>query len=86
MSKFKSAVRMDKHGLFVITNGTRFRPGGLNGYDHAYDMSDPGLKIGDKVWARHISQTPLARITTVDDKTVVWGCEYLHKLPEEEVR
>lgn len=77
-NKFKSPVREDKHGIYIITNGERYRPGGIPGYDHAFDMCSAGLKPGDKVWARHMAQSPLARITTQTERTVIWACDYLH--------
>jgi hypothetical protein len=91
-SKFASPVREDEHGIYVVTNGEKYRPGGIPGYDHAYDMSDMGLKKGDRVWARHRAQSPLALVTRyrgernvgaeVSDattRTAIWGNDYLHE-------
>jgi hypothetical protein len=83
-TKFASPVREDEHGIYVVTNGEKYRPGGIPGYDHAYDMSDMGLKKGDRVWARHKAQTSLALVTAPEQgvlaqRTVIWGSDYLHE-------
>jgi hypothetical protein len=67
-----SVIRMDEKGLFVIAGGYKARPGAVTGYDHAYDMSAGGLSPGDKVKARHVSQTPLIRITLPDGRKLHW--------------
>jgi hypothetical protein len=76
-----SPVREDSRGIYVIVNGGIYRPGDVAGYSHAYDMSDGGLKRGDRVQVRHVSQSPLARIRTAD-KELVW---YLYDEPSPEV-
>jgi hypothetical protein len=67
-----SLIRQDALGLFVIAGGYKARPGPVRGYDHAYDMSDGGLKAGDRPVARHIAGTPLIRITLADGRKLVW--------------
>lgn len=70
-------VREDERGIFVIQNGLRFRPGPVNGYAHAYDMSDGGIKKGDMVKARHVSQSMLVRIRLDDGRVLHWYGEPL---------
>lgn len=65
-------VRKDDKGLYVIAGGYVARPGEVAGYAHAYDMSDGGLREGDRVKARHVSQTPLTEITPEDGKKLRW--------------
>lgn len=72
-------VKADELGLFVYTNGTKFRPGGIPGYDHAYEMDDAGLKAGDQVQARHVPQTEMASIKLMDGRTRRWATDYCHE-------
>ncbi len=57
-------VRRDAHGLYLRTGGYIFRPGPVIGFDHAYDMGDGGLMEGDRVRARHLAGSEIARIRT----------------------
>lgn len=70
----KRTVRGDKKGIFVYVNGERYRPGAVSGFSHAYDMSDAGLKIGDRVIARRVAQTPLAKVVH-GDRVLHWHRE-----------
>lgn len=67
-----AVIREDDRGLFVRAGGYRGRPGGVLGYDHALDMSDGGLKAGDRVKARHISQSPLIKLRLDDGRVLFW--------------
>lgn len=62
MSKPHSPVRSDDNGLYVLTNGAKYRPGKVTGYDHVFRMDDGGLERGDRVMVRHRSQSPLCKI------------------------
>lgn len=64
-----SVVRQDEKGIYVICDGSLARPGDVNGYSHAYDMSDGGLKKGDRIKARHIGGTPLVKVSAADGET-----------------
>lgn len=70
-----SVVRVDEKGIFVITNGGKYRPGRVRGYCHAYEMGNGGLMVGDRVIARHMSQSPLARVKLPDGRELVWHVE-----------
>lgn len=72
-------IRRDEHGLYVRAGGYVFRPGPINGYSHAYDMSDAGLKEGDEVKASHVAGTPTGRIRLADGRQLRWGDDYLHE-------
>lgn len=78
-----SLVRKDDKGIFIVTDGTRFRPGSITGYAHAYDMSDGGLVAGNHVRARHMNQTSMARLTLSDGRKLVWASDWDH---EQEAR
>jgi len=71
-----SLVRSDENGLFIKTGGHKFRPGAITGYCHAYRMDDGNLKAGNKVKARHIGGTPLAKLTLEDGTVTRWSEEY----------
>jgi hypothetical protein len=75
-----SVIHGDVRGLCVIAGGYKARPGGVTGYDHAYDMSDGGLKIGDRVKARHVSGAPLIRITLADGRKLHWHTDPTYDL------
>lgn len=72
----QSLVRSDENGIYIKTGGHKFRPGAVNGYYHAYRMDDGNLKAGDKVKARHIGGSPLAKLTLADDTITRWAEEY----------
>lgn len=76
-----SPVREDEQGIYVVTNGSIYRPGDIAGYSHACDMSDGNLKKGDRVIVRHVSGTPTARIIIpyTEDYELRWGNDYLHE-------
>lgn len=67
-----TVVRQDAKSIYVIAGGYIARPGAVNGYSHAYNMSDGGLKKGDLVKARHIAQTPTTKVTTPDGTELRW--------------
>lgn len=67
-----SLVREDQYGVYIIINGSKHRPGNVVGYDHAFDMSDGGLRAGQKVKASSVSQSPLCRIKT-DGRVLYWA-------------
>lgn len=62
MSSRTSPVRQDEKGLFVITNGSKYRPGKVAGYCHVYRMDASELKKDDRVVVRNICGTPLAKV------------------------
>jgi len=55
-------VREDEKGIYVITNGAKYRPGDVVGYAHCNDMSAGTLVKGNKVTVRMIPQSPLCEI------------------------
>ncbi|HEX8350411.1 MAG TPA: hypothetical protein VF598_10655 [Hymenobacter sp.] len=67
-----SKVKQDADGIFVQTGGYIFRPGGVNGHDHAVEMDDGGLSKGDDVKARHMGGTELAKITLDNGDVKYW--------------
>jgi hypothetical protein len=46
-------IREDAQGIYVKAGGYIARPGAVAGSEHAYRMSDCGLKADDQVSARH---------------------------------
>lgn len=67
-----SLVREDDRGLYIWLNGGKYRPGGVTGWDHAYDMDDGGLKKGDKVRASVVPESPLTRIRLESHRKLMW--------------
>lgn len=67
-----STVHQDARGIYIITNGGIYRPGNVSGYAHAWDMSDGGLKKGDKVKTRAIGGSPIAKISLTDGTARYW--------------
>ena len=65
-------VRQDEQSIYVIAGGYRARPGNVGGYDHAFDMSDGGLKKGDVVKARHVACSQLTKIRLSDGRMLHW--------------
>lgn len=76
-----AVVRRDEIGLYVVAGGRIARPGNVVGYSHAFRMDDGGLKVGDKVKARHIPQTPLTKVTLDDGAELRWHHWYPKKDP-----
>lgn len=70
-----SLVRKDARGLFIRTGGYVFRPGAINGYQHAVRMDDGQLQDGDHVKASHVGGTPLAKLTLGDGSVTRWAEE-----------
>jgi hypothetical protein len=68
-----ATVREDEHGLYILINGARSRPGKISGYDHVYDMSDGGLKKGDKVKAYKQNGNQITTITLDGGKKIHWS-------------
>lgn len=87
-------VRRDRHGLYVRTDGSVFRPV-LTRYSYAkmqpryaaavergdpdrasdpyrYDPDPSLFAEGDRVSARHISQTPFASVKSEDGREAYW--------------
>ena len=83
MTAFRNLVREDSTGIYVVTNGTKFRPGDINGYSHANRMDDAGLKAGDKVKATHRATTSTAWIKTQSGNKLLWGSDYDHMREQE---
>ena len=65
-------IRSDDLGLYIKINGTRHRPGAVADYAYSCDMSRGGLRAGDTVEARHVSQSPLCRIV-LSDRILYWA-------------
>lgn len=70
--KRSSPVRQDERGLYVVTNGAKYRPGKVAGYDHAFDMESGGLVCGDRVAVSNMRYTPLCRVVRQDGHQLVW--------------
>lgn len=68
-----ATVREDEHGLYILINGARSRPGNISGYDHVYDMSDGGLKKGDKVKAYKQNGNCITTITLDSGHKIYWS-------------
>jgi hypothetical protein len=69
-------IREDAKGIYLVTNGTKFRPGAVRGYSHYLTMTDGGLKAGGTVRVRKHSGAPLCTITLASGQTVTWHTEY----------
>lgn len=67
-----SKVKEDSDGLFIQTGGHIFRPGDVNGYYHAYEMDDGGLKKGDDVKARHLGGSQMAKLKLDNGSVKYW--------------
>lgn len=72
MARALTLVRSDERGLFVRAGGYVARPGGVRGYDHAYNMSDGGLRTGDHVKAHHIAGSPIVKLRLSDGTVLHW--------------
>lgn len=68
-------IHQDDRGLYIRTNGSKYRPGEISGYSHVHDMSDGELEAGQYVKVRKPSGQPLAFITTPDNRTLAWHVE-----------
>lgn len=64
-------VRQDTKGLYVKKDGAKARPGNVVGYDHAFDMSDGGLVVGDFVKTSHPAG-PITYLTLEDGHRLAW--------------
>jgi hypothetical protein len=71
----KYLVREDTRSLFIrMGDGMyHFRPGPIDGYDHAYDMSGDAIQAGTKVEARHVGGTVLCEIKMQDGSKRRWA-------------
>lgn len=78
-------IRQDKTGLFIKTGGYIFRPGKIDGYAHAYDMSDTGVLFNTSIKAKHIGGSPLAKLELHDGSYRYWANEYQHELQSKRV-
>jgi len=62
-----SLVRQDARGLYIVTNGQRYRSGPLNyGLRPGLRCDDGGLAAGTKVKVRRLSCTPVAVLKSAD--------------------
>ena len=68
-------IRRDDEGLYIVTNGQRYRPGSVAGHGHAVRMDDGGLQEGGTVQARMVEQSELARLKLQDGTVTYWFCE-----------
>lgn len=76
-------VRQDKHGLYVKTDGSIFRPLFPAEYAHVY-KNKTTAQAGDEVAARHIRCTELASIKIKDTKEMwFYHGSYLNKKSED---
>lgn len=71
-------VREDSEGVYINTGGYRFRPGNVGHYDAIFDMSDAGLKAGDRIKASHWAYSTLAKIH-VNNKVYYWHADDRYK-------
>ena len=78
-----SKIRSDDRSIYLITNGTIYRPGPIIGFDHAYEMGDGDLKEGEKVKARAMSGSQICKIRLDDGRIIHWGSDYSHQYQEE---
>lgn len=83
-------VRCDERGIFILSEGFRFRPKDVKGdkdvkdvvgdvsgsgeNSHAHDMSDGGLVVGDRVKVYYRAGGSLS-VKTSDGKKLLWCCE-----------
>lgn len=67
-----SVICQDSAGLFVKAGGYIARPGDVGGYSHAFDMSDGGLKKGDRVKASHMTGAPIVKLRLEGGKVLHW--------------
>ena len=65
-------VRKDEFGLYVVNNGTKYRPGKISGYCHVFNMTSGNIKCGDIVKVKNINQSPMCEITK-DRVKLVWS-------------
>lgn len=57
-------IQQDIHGIFVRTGGHLFRPDKAKySYYHSKLVNKSSFKKGQEVKARHVSQTPFAKIS-----------------------
>jgi hypothetical protein len=68
-------IRRDDDGLYIVTNGGKYRPGAVAGRAHAIRMDDGGLQEGGNVQARMVEQTELTRLKLPDGTVTYWHVE-----------
>lgn len=73
-------IRQDEKGLYIKGPFDLYRPGGVPGYDHVYDMSDGGLTVNDNPKTSYVTGTPLIKIKLADNRLLYWATEYTHNL------
>ncbi len=73
-------IRQDEKGLYIKGPFDLYRPGGVPGYDHVYDMSDGGLAVNDNPKTSYVAGTPLIKINLADNRLLYWATEYTHRL------
>lgn len=77
-------IYRDARGLYIrdrMGGTNHYRPGPVIGYAHAYDMSDGGLREGDKPKTHHVAGAELVKIRLDDGRVLYWASEYLHDGP-----
>lgn len=79
-------IHRDEKGLYIrsryfsLGDTDHYRPGGVPGFDHAFDMSEAGLAEGDNPKATHVAGAPLVRIRLEDGRVLHWASESAHRL------
>jgi sulfate adenylyltransferase subunit 1 (EFTu-like GTPase family) len=69
----QTKVKQDAYGLYVRTNGSIYRPQ-LAQYDYMMKVAAGDFAAGEAVKVGHISQTPHARVKSLDgSKAEVWS-------------
>ena len=71
-------IMLDGGGLLVRFNRTVFRPGGVAGFAHVYDMSDAGVAEGQRVAVSAGSNPEVCRIRRADGGVLRRACEERH--------
>lgn len=78
----KRTVRQDHEGVFILTNGTRFRPGDVAGLSHAFKQDRGELRTGDRVNIRPRYGDGFIVIDTPMGQRA-WGSEYRLRMDRE---
>lgn len=69
----KVLVRKDDVGKYMKSMGQLYRPGGVIGYDHAFDMSGEGVEVGQHMTVHHMRGHPCIKIRLDDGNMRVWA-------------
>jgi hypothetical protein len=79
-------IYRDEKGLYIrswhfsLGDTDHYRPGGVIGFNHAFEMGEAGLAEGDNPKAAHIPGAPLVRIRLEDGWILHWAIESAHRL------